>query len=120
MKHRSSVLVLLVVVLLVGATAILAAETTKKTAAPKEITGTVTSFTATSLVVSHSWMGKKSDRTFAIDPETQMEGTLAVGAKVKVSYRTEGKSHIATSVRVEETKQAAKEASKTATQKPKH
>lgn len=119
MKHRSSVLVFLVAVLLVGAMSVLAAHK-RKMAEPQEVTGTVTSFTATSLVLNHEVKGKKLDSTFALDPETRMEGTLANGARATVSYRTEGKSHIATSVRVDETKQAAKEAPKTETQKPKH
>lgn len=81
-----------------------AAKETKAPAAamPMEAKGKVVSFTATSLVVSSEVKGKKTDTTYVLNPETQVKGTLAEGAEVAVSYRTENSQNVATEVTVHE------------------
>jgi hypothetical protein len=60
--------------------------------------GTITSMDATSLVVTHSASGKAKPMTFVLNADTQRKGSLAVGSKVEVRYRAEGKSNVATAV----------------------
>lgn len=60
--------------------------------------GTITSMDATSLVVTHSASGKSKPMTFVLDDSTQRKGSLAIGSKVEVRYRAEGKSNVAMAV----------------------
>ena len=76
-----------------------AAKTSTKAAvaASHATTGTVKSMTADTLVVTRP--GKKGgDLTFTLNGSTQKEGNLAVGSKVSVRYREEGKTMVATAV----------------------
>lgn len=121
MKHNKALL-LLTALLLCGATLGWAAQvkgpakaTPAKAAKTKKMTGTVTSFTKTSLVLSQGTKRMKKETTFVLDPGTRQEGKLAVGAKATVEYRVENNKSIATSVKVQEAKPAAK----TKTSKPK-
>jgi hypothetical protein len=74
------------------ATALIATHATK---------GVVKSFDATSLVITRSAI-KRRDLSFVLNPETQRDGQVAVGATVEVRYRTEEKQRVATAIRVQE------------------
>lgn len=75
-----------------------AAETKSAKPALHEATGTVVSADATKLVLSHSVRGKRQEMTFALNPETQKQGSLDAGAHAIVKYRTENGENVATSV----------------------
>ncbi len=81
--------------------------------------GTISSMDATSLVVTHSVSGKPKPMTFTINADTQRKGNLAVGSKVEVRYRAEGKNNVATAVSEQSEAPAAatKTATKTSTKK---
>lgn len=64
-------------------------------AATHSVTGVVKSIDATSVVIS---VKKGRDMTFALNPATKEEGTLAVGSRVSVRYHVDGTSHVATAV----------------------
>ena len=101
MKLDKKVLVLLTVLILVGSMAVWAAQAkpAPKPPAARELGGTVVSFSASSLVVSHEVKGNKTEVVFVLNPETQQEGKLAVGEKVTVHYRMENNENVATRVR---------------------
>lgn len=114
MKSSKAILILLTVLLLVSASAAWAAQAGKpapKTStapakpAPKKemeggrsMTGTVSSMTATSLVLSRMVKGKAVETTFVLTPQTEREVTPAVGDKVSVHYRVKNKEKIATEI----------------------
>ncbi len=64
-------------------------------AATHSVTGMVKSIDATNLVIT---VKKGRDMTFAVNPATKEEGTLAVGSRVSVRYHVDGTSHVATAV----------------------
>ena len=105
MKSHKLVLTLLAVLLLSAAS--LARADRPKATGEREVVGTVSSFTATSLILSHEVKGKKTETTFVLNPETKLQGTLANGARADVHYRVENNQHIATMVQVHQPKPAA-------------
>lgn len=119
MKSGKTTLVLLTALLLVGATAVWAVPGKPAAKPPAKIAmshGTIASFSATSLTLSHAVKGKKVETTFVLNPETKQEGTLTNGAEATVHYRMEGKDRVATMLKVHEPKAAA--APKSTTAKP--
>ena len=59
--------------------------------------GTVKAVNDSSLVITtHS--KKHHEMTFAMQPSTRRDGTIAVGSSVSVRYRNEGSSHVALAV----------------------
>lgn len=122
MKSGKAVLILLTAVLLVTAVTVwaLPGKTSAKAQGNVAMShGTIVSFTATSLVLSHEVKGKKVETTFVLNPETKQEGTLAVGAKATVHYRVENKEKVATQVKVEGAKPAPKPAAQPKSTAPK-
>ena len=75
------------------------------TAATHAMKGTVKSIDDTTLVLTRNG-GNHSDMTFTLNSATHREGTLAAGTAVSVRYREEGKTHVATAVRVEPVKKS--------------
>lgn len=68
--------------------------------------GVVKSVDAATLVITRT--GKAhGEMTFALNPSTHREGAVAVGAPVSVRYRKEGKTYIATAIRVQPPKPQA-------------
>lgn len=104
MKSGKAILIVLTALLLVGATAVWAAQSKPASKAPatKVATahGTIVSYSATSLVLSHTVKGKKVETSFVLNPETKQEGTLTNGAEATVHYRMENKEKVATMVKV--------------------
>lgn len=66
--------------------------------------GVVKSVDASTLVISHKG---KADMTFALNPATHLQGTVAVGTSVDVRYREEGKTYVATAVTAQPSKPQA-------------
>lgn len=101
---NSKTAILLVAVVLLAASALWAANNpapkASSTPSPKiySMTGTVSSFTSTSLVLSRTAKGKKSETNFVLTPETRQEAQLAQGAEVTVHYRMENKERVATEI----------------------
>src|SRR5262245_5106180 len=61
--------------------------------APHTATGVVKSIDANTIVITST--GKKShEMTFALNPSTHREGTVAVGSTVSVSYHEDGTTRI--------------------------
>lgn len=114
MKSYKKVLVLLTAVILLGSVAVWAsqAKPAPKPPAARQLWGNVVSFSASSLVVSHTVKGKKTETVFVLNPETQQKGTLAVGGKVTVHYRMENGENVATQVQVHKAETASQTTSK--------
>jgi len=75
-------------------------------AATHSTKGVVKSVDANTLVISHK--GKTGgDMTFALNPATHLQGTVAVGASVDVRYREDGKTYVATAVTAQPSKPQA-------------
>jgi hypothetical protein len=68
--------------------------------------GVVKSVDATTLVITRADK-KHSEMKFALDTSTQRPEGVAIGAPVSVRYREDGKTHVATAVTVQPSKQAA-------------
>jgi hypothetical protein len=68
--------------------------------------GVVKSVDASTLVITRS-DGDHAAMTFALNASTHREGTIAVGKPVSVRYREDGKTQIATAVRVQPARQQA-------------
>ncbi|HET7696658.1 MAG TPA: hypothetical protein VFK57_13170 [Vicinamibacterales bacterium] len=62
--------------------------------------GTVKSVDDKTLVITRAGRNH-SDMTFAVNGATQKDGTIAAGAPVSVRYREDGKTNVATAIRVE-------------------
>jgi hypothetical protein len=76
----------------------------KAAAARHATTGVVKSIDDKTLVITRP--GKNGrEMTFALDPSTQREGTVAVGSTVSVRYREEGKTHVASALMVRPARQ---------------
>ena len=73
-----------------------ASKTASHATAEKTTTGTVKSMDDKTLVLKT----KGGDRKFTLDPAAKKDG-VTTGAHVKVHYKTEGKSMVATSVMIE-------------------
>jgi hypothetical protein len=68
--------------------------------------GVVKSVDASTLVITRT--GKKGgEMTFAMNPDTHSQGTVAVGTPVAVRYREEGKTYVATAITAQQPKQRA-------------
>jgi hypothetical protein len=77
-----------------------------RAAATHATRGVVKSVDASTLVITRS-DGDHAAMTFALNASTHREGTIAVGKPVSVRYREDGKTHIATAIRVQPAKQQA-------------
>jgi len=74
-------------------------------AAPTHATkGVVKSVDANTLVITHKG---KTDMTFALNPATHLQGTVAVGTSVDVRYREDGKTYVATAITAQQPKPQA-------------
>lgn len=61
------------------------------------LSGVVKSVDATRLVITRA--GKHpAEMTFVVNPATQREGAISVGAAVQIRFRTEGRSQVATAI----------------------
>lgn len=78
----------------------------KPAAATHATRGVVKSIDDKTLVVTQTG-GKHAEMTFALNPATHRSGTIAAGTAVSVRYREEGKTYVATAIRVESAKQSA-------------
>ncbi len=117
---------LMTALLLFGANAVWAAQAKAPSKTPKaketkteakihQATGTISSVTNTSLVLSHKVLKvKEKETTFVLYPKTKKEGHLEKGAKATVFYRVEKNENVATRVKVHEAKPAAKPGAKKA------
>ena len=76
-------------------------------AAPTHATrGVVKSVDASTLVITRT--GKMGgEMTFAVNPATHHQGTVAVGTPVAVRYREDGKTYVATAITAQQPKQQA-------------
>jgi hypothetical protein len=63
-----------------------------------EVTGKIESLTASRLILARQTKGKEQEMSFALDPETQREGTVAAGTQATVEFRVENNQKIATFV----------------------
>ncbi len=81
-----------------------------------QATGTVVSFTDTSLAISKNTGRNKSNWTFVRNAKTSVQGTLAKNAKVTVYYHEDGDKRIAHRVKVLEASKSA--TGKSTTSKP--
>jgi hypothetical protein len=68
--------------------------------------GVVKSIDESTMVITRSG-ASHGEMTFAVNASTHREGTIAAGAPVSVRYREEGKSNVATAIRVEPAKPQA-------------
>lgn len=73
--------------------------------------GVVKSVDATTLVIT-KMAGKGAETTFVLNPSTQKQGDISIGASVDVRYHTEGKSKVATAVSVAKAAAAKPKAAK--------
>ena len=68
--------------------------------------GTVKSIDASTLVITRK--GKTGGvMTFALNPATHLQGTVAVGTSVDVRYREDGKTYVATAITAQQPKPQA-------------
>lgn len=79
-----------------------------KPAKPGKVSGTISSFSDTSLVVSQGSGASKKDETFVMNAQTKKEGNLENGGKVTVQYKAEGSDKVATAVKASAPKAAPK------------
>ena len=76
-------------------------------AAPTHATkGVVKSIDASTLVITHK-SKTSGEMTFALNPATHLQGTVAVGTQVDVRYREDGKTYVATAVTAQPVKPQA-------------
>jgi hypothetical protein len=74
--------------------------TSSKTAT-HHLMGTISSVSASDLVVSHKYNGKQEESTFVINSSTKKEGSLAKGDLATVYYQTSNKRNVATDVKID-------------------
>ena len=60
--------------------------------------GTITSMTATRMIIVRTHKGKTEQLKLILNSETVWKGELAIGSSVTVHYRTENNLNIATSI----------------------
>jgi len=75
--------------------------TTTTKASTHEMNGTVSSVTASELVLTHKWKGKTEETKFTLNSSTKKDGTLAKGDEVTVMY--EYAKHVRTATEVKPT-----------------
>jgi hypothetical protein len=68
--------------------------------------GVVKSIDASTLVITHK-SKTGGEMTFALEPATHLQGTVAVGTQVDVRYREDGKTYVATAVTAQPVKPQA-------------
>jgi hypothetical protein len=81
-----------------------AKHSTTHTAATHATRGVVKSMEGSTLVITRSG-GNHEEMSFEMNASTHREGAIAAGAPVSVRYREDGKTNVATAVRVESAKQ---------------
>ena len=79
-----------------AATPLLADETNTAKTADTFFAGTVSQFTADTMMVGRTVRGKAESRTFSLTPQTKIEGKLAVKVRVTVRYITDDDGDTAT------------------------
>jgi hypothetical protein len=92
--------------------------TKAKPAKPGKFSGTISSVSDSSLVVSQGSGAAKKDETFVLNAQTKKEGNLQTGGKATVQYKVDGSNKVATSVKASPPK-AAKAAKAPKAAKPK-
>jgi len=90
-----------------------------QTEVTRKLTGTITSVTKSTLVISHTVKGKKTASTILLDPATVTRGTMKPGAKVSVVYGLENTKKVARLAEVHPTKTARKPVPTTGVKTPK-
>src|SRR5450631_614584 len=80
----------------VPATPLVADETGTSKAADTFFAGTVSQFSAETLIVGRTVRGKAESRTFSVTPQTKIEGRLALKVRVTVRYFTDDDGDTAT------------------------
>jgi len=80
----------------VPATPLVADETGTSKAADTFFAGTVSQFSAETLIVGRTVRGKAESRTFSLTPQTKIEGRLALKVRVTVRYFTDDDGDTAT------------------------
>jgi hypothetical protein len=78
----------------------------KPVAATHSTRGVVKSLDDKMLVITRTG-GNHAEMTFALNASTHRDGTISAGSAVSVRYREEGKTKVATAIRVEPVKQQA-------------
>ena len=88
----------LLIGLMAGAavTPLVADETGTAKAADTFFAGTVSQFSAETIIVGRTVRGKAESRTFSLTPHTKIEGKLAVKVRVTVRYITDDDGDTAT------------------------
>jgi len=71
-----------------------------------KFSGTISSVTGSSLVVTKGSGAAKKDETFVLNAQTKKEGNLQTGGKAAVQYKIEGTDKVATSVKASPPKAA--------------
>ena len=77
-------------------TLLLADETSSAKTADTFFAGTVSQFSAETMVVGRTVRGKAESRTFTLTPQTKIEGKLAIKVRVTVRYITDDDGDTAT------------------------
>lgn len=111
MRTHITTALLVVALSAVPATGFAATQTTAQTAAARAVAthatrGVVKSVDASTLVITRTG-GNHAAMTFALNASTHRDGTVAIGAPVSVRYREDGKTNVATAIRVQSVKQQA-------------
>jgi hypothetical protein len=83
-------------------------QATKHQPASHVTQGTITSISASQLVINRKSGGKGQQTTFTLNPQTQQTGNLTAGTRVSVLYREENNRKVANAVREVASKSAAK------------
>ena len=65
--------------------------------------GIVQTIDATTLVIARP--GNRDVMAFSLTPSTRREGVIVVGSTVSVRYREDGKTHVATAIALQRTKE---------------
>jgi len=80
----------------VPATPLVADEAGTAKAANTFFAGTVSEFSAETIIVGRTVRGKAESRTFSLTPQTKIEGKLALRVRVTVRYTTDDDGETAT------------------------
>lgn len=111
MKNRHFIL-LAAALLFCGEVAMIAARTTSPTQAKKTATqekakpvtyhrmGTISSVTASDLVLEHKHKGKEETTKFVLNSDTKKEGNVDKGEMATIYYHMDNKERVATEIKV--------------------
>jgi Cu/Ag efflux protein CusF len=69
-------------------------------AASLTVSGTIVSSNSSQLVLKSSVKGKMEEETFAVNPQTKINGTLKEGEKATVQFKNDNNQKIATVISV--------------------